>query len=442
MRTRAVIRPANQDVYNHLARVSADQQLALILSFSGRLDESRLRVAVAALLCEQPVLGCRFHYDGGVARFTPGEPTTRLRVRTATQAGLEAQALAAQPLDYSGDGVFRVDLVRDGRCDVLVVRIDHVAADGQGAKQVVASLAACYRSADQLERPRRVELPDRSAARLLRRFAMGEKLRLLRSRQDVRPAWGLPIAAEGIAARHHEVARVDQEQFSLLRTRAKDARVTVNDLVLAAFYRALFTELSPKVGVPMAINVSVDLRRYLDASDPMPAAANLSGTETAMLPRLAGESFAQTLERTAVEMARLKADRPGLAAAVLLEYASRVGYSRVEKLAVAPMLRGRQHGVSFPFLSNFGVLDPEALCFGDLTPVDAVVLPPVGHPPFMMLSPSSYAGRLNLVRSAIRRARPIRPWCGASSTASSASSRNGRSRRDVSAPPKRCPCVD
>jgi len=390
----AAIRPAHQDVYNHFARISADQQLALILTFAGRLDESRLQTAVAALLREQPVLGCRFGYAEGVARFTPGDPTTRLTVRTAAQADTEARDLAAQPLDYSGDGVLRVDLVRDDRHDVLAVRIDHVAADGQGAKQVVAALAACYCADGRSESP--VDLPDRSAARLLRRFGLSEKLHLIRSRQNVRPAWGLPIAGEGAAQRHHEVVTVSQERFSSLRARAKEAGATVNDLVLAAFYRALFAELRPDEGAPMAINVSFDMRRYLDPSDPMPAAANLSSAETAMLARVAGERFTQTLERTAREMGRLKAGHPGLAAAVLLEYASRFGYSRVERMTAEPMLRGRQHGVSFPFLSNFGVLNPEALTFGELTPVDAVVLPPVGHPPFMMLSPSSYAGRLTL----------------------------------------------
>jgi NRPS condensation-like uncharacterized protein len=390
-------RPQPQDAFNHFARLSADQQLAVVLTFSDHLDESRLRTAISALLCEQPVLDARFSYLHGKARFIAGGSSDRLSVRSAWDAEAAALDAASQPLDYVNDGVMCVDLIRDATADALVLRIDHVAADGQGAKQVAALLASRYADPSPGDAGTTVQgVPDRSGRRLLRQFPLGEKLAAIRSRRSVRPAWGLPVTGADAGRRHHAIASLEADAFTSLRSHAKEFGATVNDLVLAAFYRALFDELDSPVGAPMALNVSFDMRRYLNANDPMPVAANLSSTETAMLRRVRGEDFAGTLARAVAEMRVLKVGHPGLGSAVLLEYAGVLGYHRIEKLATEPMRRGREHGVSFPFLSNFGILDADALTYGDLTPTQAVMLPPVGHPPFMMLSPSTYAGRLSL----------------------------------------------
>ncbi len=391
-----VCRPEPQDAYNHFARLSADQQLAVILSFPARLDETRVGLAVAAVLRDQPVLGCRFAYADGVARFAQAERATPLFTRDAEDPVAAALEAAAEPIDYAGEGVFRVDLFRGRDGDVLALRIDHVAADGQGAKQVAELLATAYSSQSWMLNDRPAAAPDRSAQRLLHRFPLAQKVSLLRSLESIRPAWGLPVAGEHPGKRHHGIATVDAESFVALHARAKAAGATVNDVVLAAFYRALFVELQPTEGRPMALNVSFDLRRYLDPADPMPAAANLSGMETARLARVSGERFSGTLTRVVAEMARLKGGQPGVASAVQLEYASRLGFRRVERMSTEPMRRGREHGVSFPFLSNLGVLDPHALAFAGTMPSRALVLPPVGHPPFMMLAPSSYVGELSL----------------------------------------------
>ena len=76
------------------------------------------------------------------------------------------------------------------------------------------------------------------------------------------------------------------------------------------------------------------------------------------------------------------------------------------------MERGQRAGRTYPFLSNFGVLDPERLTLGDLTPTRAVVLPVAGHPPFGMLGASSYQGELTLSMGYARgRARTTpSPW--------------------------------
>lgn len=394
MSTGLRLRPTPQDVYNHFARLSADQQLAVVLRFDGRLDEERLHDAVDRVLQQQPVLACRFAYEAGRARFEPAGGGA-FSVTVAADPVAAVTDAAARPLDFAGTGVFSVTLVHGDTSDAIAMRVDHVAADGQGAKCIAESLAAAY-SSPRGQAECRGAVPDRSARRLMRRFSVAARIRALRGRDTTRPTWGMPSLGGDPGTRRHALASIAAGGFSAVRASAKRSGATVNDALLAAFYRALFERLTPEEGRPMAVNVSFDMRRYLDASDPMPAAANLSSIETALLPAVAGEPFGRTLERVVEVMADLKRGTPGLGSAVLLEYSRLLGYRRVEQMAVEPMQRGRQHGVSFPFLSNFGVLDDAALAFGDAAPVAAFVLPPVGHPPFVMLGPSTYRSEMTL----------------------------------------------
>jgi len=222
-------------------------------------------------------------------------------------------------------------------------------------------------------------------------------LRAARHRSDPAPTWGFPSAGEQTGPRHHDLVTVSAEQFSAVRSWGRRHGYTVNDTVLGAFYRAMFSLLKSREGDPMVVRVSFDQRRYLDPDDPMPAACNLSSLEPLCVGRLAGERFVGTVARIASEMQRLKAASPGLGSVALLETMYRLdGYQRTGRGTIEAMRRGQRVGLSYPFVSNFGVLTAEKLRFGDVAPSRVVMLPVAAHPPFAMLGVSSYGGELML----------------------------------------------
>jgi NRPS condensation-like uncharacterized protein len=229
---------------------------------------------------------------------------------------------------------------------------------------------------------------------VLRGFGPLKLLRALRSADAGRPTWGAPSGGEP-GGRVFELRRLAPEPFAALRAYGKRQGATVNDLVVSAVYRALFDALDAPADRPMLLNVSFDLRRYL-AAPLSAAAANMSSVETLAIARVPGEPFDATLRRVSARLDELKQGTPGLRGAVLLEVVGRLGYGATFRAAGEPMLRGRDHGVSFPFVSNFGVLDPQRLRFGDLVPADVVVLPPASLPPFVMVGVSTWADRLTL----------------------------------------------
>lgn len=384
-----------QDAFNAFARVVADQQLGVVIEFPRRLDGERLARAVRDVIAAQPVLGCRFVVEDRDAWHEPVADAGAVEHHGAIDPFARAVIEAGQPLE-SDEPHLAVTLVRGRAGDALAIRIDHTAADGQGAKACVELLAAAY--SDSLADDPRAAATDRGWRRL-RRPAGWPRLvaAVARRRSDPPPTWGLPRAGEATGRRHHDLLTLSAEQFSAIKAWGKKRGYTVNDIVLAAFYRAMFEQLEPAGGQPMVMRVSFDQRRYLSPSDPMPAASNLSSVEPVSLGRVTGESFEATLKRVAAQMSLLKKSSPGLGGAFLLELLYRLrGYAKTGEPIIAHMERGQQAGRTYPFLSNFGALDTERLSFGDLTPSRVVVLGVAAHPPFAMLGVSSYAGDLTL----------------------------------------------
>lgn len=382
-----------QDIYNHHARGACDQQVAFLVRVPAGVDDGALATAVERLIAAQPVLGSRFVVEGRRARFEPlrDAASRALAVHDADDAWALGLELVARTLDPERGPLLGVDLVHGSDGDVIALRVDHTTADGQGAKQGLYLLAAAC-AGDVPEPP-----SDRSWARLRRRFSLLQRVDAIRSRQAPRPTWGIPRIGEDTGGRRYAVATLGPDAFAALRARGREHGATVNDIVLTSLYRALFEALDTRFDRPMALNVSFDLRRYLDASDPMPPLSNLSSVETALVPCVAHEDFEVTLARVHAETERLKCGTPGLGSAVLLEYACRLqGASGFRETVAEPMARGREHGVSFPFLSNFGVLDPARLTFAGALADRAVVFGPAGHPPFVMLGASSFADTLAL----------------------------------------------
>jgi NRPS condensation-like uncharacterized protein len=384
-----------QDAFNDYARVVADQMLGMVVELPGRIDADRLGAAARELIAAQPVLGCRFLAEGRNAWHEPVASAGEIGTIEDDDPWSRAIVEAGQPLT-ADEPHLGITLVRGRASDVLAVRVDHTAADGQGAKACLELLAASYR--DELAADPRATATDRSWRRL-RRGAGWPRMLVAAARRkgDPRPTWGLPRAGEGTGRRHHDLLTLPAQRSAAIKAWGRERGHTINDIALAAFYRAMFAQLEPAEGEPMVLRVSFDQRRYLDPSDPMPAASNLSSVEPLAIARIAGESFEGTVGRVAAEMTRLKGSSPGLGSALLLEMLYRLqGFTAVGRPMIEGMERGQKAGRTYPFLSNFGVLDDARLAFGELKPARAVVLPIAAHPPFAMLGASSHGGELTL----------------------------------------------
>jgi NRPS condensation-like uncharacterized protein len=190
--------------------------------------------------------------------------------------------------------------------------------------------------------------------------------------------------------------RLSPERTAAILAYAGRKGVWLNDVLLAAYFRALTRLFGPGEAVPAipALTVPVDLRKYLPP-DKRPRIANFSASFTMALEDGVGDSFEDTLRRVSAAASETKRGLPGLdQAAALSRVADRIPFRIIEyRLA---------HGkvpipLPPPWFIALGVLRPESFAFGPVRAERAYVLPSIGRAGgVFQLSASCFASNLTL----------------------------------------------
>jgi NRPS condensation-like uncharacterized protein len=177
----------------------------------------------------------------------------------------------------------------------------------------------------------------------------------------------------------------------------------MNDMILTAYYRAMLKTGQPVYGVPMGINVTVDLRRYLP-DHKTEAIRNFSGSVNTWLTMVEDEAFEDTLSRVNYMMKEVKNGCPGLQSAIGLERLEKIRFKDTLAYYQATSRLGRKmpRNPAFfgnrcvPALSNLGIISEELIEFDNSTVTDYYIIPPVVSAPGILLVANTYNNVLTL----------------------------------------------
>jgi NRPS condensation-like uncharacterized protein len=384
---------ATQDAYNYAAsKMFGDQQLCMVLKFDGVLSKSVLKEATGQTLDLEPVLGCRLNENAGEPFWERRMDLNEVELCTVVEAASpeqELQAFINEPVHADEDPLVTLRVFREREVDSVCVKVNHAACDAGGLKQYVALLSNVYSKLcagqDILVQP---NLGRRDQSQIFERTKYPRSLAMKRFPM---PTWAFPqeIGSELL----HALRTVSEEQLQVIKHYAYDKKVTVNDLLLTALYRTFFLLNNTQEGKPMIMQVSIDLRRYCP-NRKAEAICNLSGALYVGLERRNGERFEGTLERVSKAMGKLKEGYPGLESAAGLEYLYSQGYVGLEKYLSESAAMSRKYSVTFPLLSNFGVLSET--CFGNLHVTKEYLTSPIMYPPGFMLGVTTFNDEMTL----------------------------------------------
>ena len=381
-----------QDAYNYAAsKMFADQQLCMIIKLSGMLDENLLAKAVRLTLDLEPVLGCRFVENGGSPFWERRGELDKMNFCSVAETELPEQAISAfvnEAIHADVDPIVALRVFRE-KTDTVCIKMNHSACDAGGLKQYVwllsdvySMLATCGRTFIQPNLGRR----DQSQI-----FERTKDPKTLAMKDFPTPTWAFPQKA-GIQ-RLHAFSTISKDQFKIIKQYATDKKATVNDLLLTALYRTFFAINNITENKPMILQVSIDLRRYLP-DHKAEAICNLSGAIYIALERKNGENFEGTLARIMAFMEKLNANYPGLESAAGLEYLFSQGFAGMEKYLVQSSEMGKKYNVTFPLLSNFGVLYDYH--FRELQMTGGFISSPIMYQPGFMLGASTFNDEMTL----------------------------------------------
>ena len=381
-----------QDAYNYAAsKFFSDQQLCIVLKLGGKLDKNTLDKAIRSSIDFEPVLGCKLMENDNSPywerRNDLGQIACAVVETTSSEEALEV--FINQPIHADVDPLMSTRIFREEKSDVLCVKINHSACDAGGLKEYIALLSNIYtmliRGKQIIAEP---NLGRRDQSQV---FQSTKDLKSLDMKGFPTPTWVFP-QKEG-NERLHAFRTITKGQFKAIKVYAKSKGATINDLLLATLYRTFFVLNNTAEDKHMIHQVSIDLRRYCP-NHKAEAVCNLSGALYIALERKIGEKFEQTLGRVTASLNKIKTDYPGLESAAGLEYLFRQGYVGLEKYLAESAAIGKQHNVTFPLLSNFGVLHDNR--FGELSVKKGYISSPIMYQPGFMLGATTFNDEMTL----------------------------------------------
>ena len=402
---RSDIMPAYaHDFGNYVARYGMGNfQIQVIMKLDSRIDFDKLSRAVRLSVDAEPVLGCRFVEhdppywkrleDIDKKEFCSMEETTN--VEDAVQRFLESR------LDMDHDPMVKVKLIRSQEYDTIGIKLNHTCTDGSGTKEYIHLLAHIYSCIDCANGEYVPEPSVRSREdheRLLKALGIENPVLDNSVVESPRTVWPFPWKSGGNKnVTPFVICRLPTGQLDILSRYAKERGATINDLILAAIYRAMFHLSRAPYGIPMDIGLTIDLRRYLP-DNKAHAIRNLSGGIILRLPRTPGESFEGTLSRVVDLMNRKKSANPGYACASGAERAEIFSFPQFGAFSrfiskISEILMKKSCYCS-PGLSNVGLISKSFIKFGEHEVTDAYIIPPVIRAPGLMIVASSYNGIL------------------------------------------------
>ncbi len=383
-----------------------DTHLHVRIDVPNRLDPEGIQAALRALSGALPELAGRFERRWWRSRWIldpePRWPLEEREVEDEERAEALERELFERPFEPFGTLPLTVVLLHLPEHDRLLLRVNHLLADGGGTKNLCYRIAECYRMLS--DDPGWVPSPIRPGL-----FA----LRVLRSGQLRRLPWALlnlchelaanrpmrlihaPMGSGGPSTAHYEALHLPAERVLRLRRRWKAQGVTLNDLALAAFSRALvlcFPQANAR-STHAALVATADLRQY---APPVHDVCNYSVLRPIVFQRLPLPDPTRFVASVHSAARVWKEGQVGaLLAAPLTPLFHLLPHAWSRSLVAKLLRRGPSGPRACAALTNIGPIDAEALDFGGGPARAARVLTPVAHAPMLIAALTGCAGTLD-----------------------------------------------
>ena len=381
-----------------ITRAVTRHRIGLSLTFNERLDPDRVGRAVRLSLDAEPILGCSFRTDKFKAYWLRRRDFDSTHFFSLSETpNPDAEMVAFQAREIADEGPqASVTLLRASDADHLGIKISHVVADGQAAKQYAYLLADIYTrlAADPTYVPEPNLAPRPTARDVWNRLTPEQRRDAKKAKSWANPTWVVPATGETGRGLTYRTASLGPEEFSAVKAYGSQRGATVNDMMLTAVLRSCIRQFEPPAGAPLSLMCTADLRRYLPESA-LPI-ANISISGSLDIERIDGEGFDETLRRVRERMAAWAKTCYGAGPAANAERLASLGYRTTKLLLQATFRMAGGSGKTYPWFTNIGIIDDARLSFDGVLPIAGHVFGPAAMEASIVPVVSTYRGTLTI----------------------------------------------
>jgi len=368
-----------------------DHQLHCVIKFKNRLNREVLEKSICLLLETVPILSCVYvHHDGdSYWESSGGFAFSEICVIVNNEEDFHLFT-ASKILEEKGPQI-KFCFYRSEN-DSLSVIMNHMVCDAAGFKMLLYLFSDIYSKLtdDPAYMPKDIYHGDRSIRKVIERFGVIDKVKSLlfqNGDNNKNDGYLFPMDQDDEIQPFILTHEIDEETCIKLQAYCKQYNVTVNDVALTAYMRALVKLLNIKKGV-LHIPVMIDMRRYLQEKE-VDSFANISSTVIIRTTVCQEESFAETLSKVNRQMKKNKAGRMGLNVFLKLQLLFKLfgdirGYSLVAKKLKNPNI----------CMTNIGVIDHKRLYFKDAPIINSFMCGSIKYRPHFQMALSSFKNRI------------------------------------------------
>ncbi len=376
------------EVVQIISELGLSGYIRLLIDYPVRLDEARLSIALRRLLDAEPVLGCRFVLEQGKPVWQRRDDLDQIAncpVAVGEDVdGITAPLLAERFVPYNSPNLSAV-LIRSSSQpgDRLLLRVSHGVADGTAALDVAIALADLYTrlGGDPEYRPAPNDA-SRDSFLWMKNFKLRDRLELLLHDLKYLPAAfgprrGLVADAETFLAHietlepAYQTLRFDAHRLAELDRYAHEHQATLNDIFLAAFFRAFDAFCPYPAEARLELVMPTNLRRYAPLQR-RPAIRNLAGTTYIRLAAGLGATFTDTLAKIRRETLRHKQRLLGTEGQLATLWLARASFASKQKLIHRQILRDLKRPAP-PVLTNLGHVQAHKLSCDGTAPTGLAI---------------------------------------------------------------------
>lgn len=367
-----------------------DHQLHCVINLDNHIDKHFIKRAVLMSLDLVPVLSCRYVENTHgpfwlkIDKSQYEDAITFIQCSNADE--ILKKVIVSKASTVSGPQVKA--FVISSYKDILCIIMNHMVCDAAGFKEYIYLLSDLYSKlmTNPNYAPENIMLGSRSLTQVTQNLIFTDKLKAITSPYKPRKQKNLifPLSRENKIQPYILTYKIPRNRYYSIMDMSKKYKVTINDIILAAYYRALYRMLNIKEDKYMEIPLMIDMRRYLKDRKAKNI-CNLTSIIPSSIKFNSKDTFIDTLMKVNDEMNLQKSSLPGIGDFQKLSMAFKTfKYYKIKKLMKALSV--------FPpiTLTNIGIIDSKKIKFKGSIINNIFMNGSIKYPPYFQLALSTF----------------------------------------------------